>query len=158
MKHSDTFFAHHLALIKRRYPVHQRVACNPFDGVPFIDVVLLILLFLIINSGYVVQPGVHLKLPQANQTQGVPYNSLLLTISRENTIFFDDELTNLEELPEAFNRMIFEKSDHYLIIEADEGVDHQVLISLYDMAFEAGIRDVILATDITKAPVGEGAP
>ena len=43
MKHSEAFFAQHLSLIKRRYPVHQRVKCNPLDGVPLADAVLLTL-------------------------------------------------------------------------------------------------------------------
>jgi biopolymer transport protein ExbD len=122
---------------------------------PLADVVLSLVLFFVINTSFVLQPGVRLTLPSAEFASGVPYGAIVVTISQEGLIFFNDQRMPLEGLEQAFRRSVYENPDAKLIIEADGRVQHRKLIDLYNMAMAAGIREVALATRLPPSPPPE---
>jgi len=63
-------------------------------------------------------------------------------------VFFNDERTTLKGLPSAFRAEVFRDPTTVLVIEADERVPYQTLITIYNMAREAGVQKVALATGI----------
>ena len=119
-----------------------------FELAALIDLGLLVPLFLFVAQSYVVQPAVTLKLPAVPFSEGVSSRSLVVTISRENMIFFNDERTTLNGLPLAFRERVFEDPSAVLVIAADERVPYRTLMTVYNMAREAGVKKVAFATDI----------
>ena len=104
------------------------------------------LLVYVYTSSYVIrQPGMRLSLPAIQNPDPLPYSSLVLTISRDSLVFFNDERVNLDELKTVMTRAAFDRSLNQLLIEADEFVQTATLMKVADIAREAGIRDIHLA-------------
>lgn len=117
-----------------------------FTGfIALVDALVLLALFLYAQSAFVLQPGVRLKLPAAPFADGAPYGSMVVVVSQEGFVFFNDESTPLEGLASAFRQSAHAEESSTLLIEADAGVRQETLITIYNMAAEAGITDVILA-------------
>lgn len=116
------------------------------DLVQFIDVALVFGLFFIAGTSLVLQPGVSVALPSAPFDEGETYNALILTLAQEGMVFFNDERTTLDGLTGIFRQAVHENPDARLLIEADNRVDHAMMVRIYNMAAEAGIRKVTLAT------------
>jgi biopolymer transport protein ExbD len=146
------------AFFPRLFQARSRRLVGPVDAIPFINVILLAFFYYISQAPFVLQPGVRLDLPAAAFTDGVPYDALVVTVSQEGMVFFNDQRTSLEELRAGLRQTARNRRDPALIVEADGGVKHRTLVEIYNMAIEAGIRRVSLATRIAAPGGGEGGP
>ena len=135
-----------LASLPRRFRTRLRPARSPLAVVPLLNVVLLLWLFSIVNSSFVLQPGIRMDLPAAPFTAGARYGTLVVTLTQEGLVFFNDERVSLDALSAAFARSVSGKSPMPLLIEADGRVRYQTLVDIYNMATTAGFREVVLAT------------
>jgi biopolymer transport protein ExbD len=135
-----------LVTLPRRFRTRRPLARSPLAVIPLINVVLLLWLFSIVNSSFVLQPGIRMKLPAAPFTAGARYGTLVVTLTQEGLIFFNDERVNLDALSAVFAKSVSGKSPMPLLIEADGRIRYQTLVDIYNMATEAGFREVVLAT------------
>lgn len=141
-----------LFYFRRRFHASHRTLRGLLTVAPWVDVVLLVLLFFMVSSSFVIQPGVVVNLPAAPLTGGVRYGSLVVTIPQEGMYFFNDERMTQDGLAGALARAAREQPDAALVVEADGRVAHATLVQVYTLAQNAGIRDVVLATRMTAAP------
>ena len=146
MKHSDIAHFRQLTVLKRNFNVRSRRFPPVVEPAAMVDVVLLVLIFFIYSSSFVTRPGVRLTLPAAEQAEGLPLNAMVVTLTRQNVVFFNDRRTSLEDLPAEFSRVRFEQPDLPLIIEADEQVSYGVITRVHQAAVTAGIREIAGAT------------
>jgi biopolymer transport protein ExbD len=142
-----------LVFLNRRYRLHNRRTRGFVDATSLVDVVLILFLFFLIQAPFVVQPGIRLDLPTTAFADGADYGTLVVTITQEGMVFFNDARITLDGLKEAFARAAHERPGFSLLVEADERVPHGSLVRIYTMAREAGIPDVILAGRAESAGV-----
>jgi biopolymer transport protein ExbD len=138
--------------LRLRQRVRRNQARGLLDVAPVADVVLLLLLFFMINSSFVLQPGISVQLPVAPFAQGTSYSSLVVTVAQEGMVFFNDERTTLLGLASGFAQARHEDPEVSLVIEADARVSHGTLVRIYNMATESGIRNISLATRMPGRP------
>ena len=156
MSPPDKTITERISYLRRRYRPHERLFKGPIDVVPLVNVVLLFVFFFILQSPFVMQPGIVVNLPTASFASGVPYGALVVTISQEGMMFFNDERMTMEELGAALAQAAFDQPDASLVIEADGRVPHSTLVQIYNMATAAGIKSVVLATRVPA--VGRAVP
>lgn len=135
-----------LFYFRRRFNPSQRMLRGILVTAPWIDVTLLVVMFFITQSAFVVQPGVVLDLPVSPSTGFARYGDLVVTIPQEGMFFFNDERMTPDGLAAALARAARENPDRALIVEADSRIVHRTLVEVYDMAVAAGVRQVLLAT------------
>ena len=131
---------------RRRFRPRAQPVCQLLPTVAVINVVALVAGVLLLQARFVLQPGVTVNLPAANFTGGAPYGALVVTLSQEGMVFFNDERTTLEDLSSAFAQAAHEHPGAMLVIEADSRVAHGTIMALYNMARAAGLQQVSLAT------------
>jgi biopolymer transport protein ExbD len=141
--------------MRRRFRPRHRLAAGRLDAAPLVNIALLLFLFYMVGSPFVLQPGVIVNLPGSSFHAGAPYGAMVVTISQEGMVFFNDERTTVKGLAAAFQQAAHDAPDSTLVIEADGGVRHSLLVDIYNMAEAAGIRRVALATRVT-APAATG--
>ncbi len=127
----------------------------PFETVPFMDLALLVILFFMVQARFVLQPGIRVRLPAAPFDGGVGYEAMVVTLSQEGLVFFNDERTTLEGLSDAFAQAAHQNPDGILLIEADGRTPYSTIMEVQNMAMRAGIREAALAT---RFSVEEGIP
>lgn len=142
------------AFFKRRYRLSVRQVHGPWLGVPLLTVALLVMLLLLLDNYFVLRPGILVNLPTAPFVSGVPPSPLVVTLTREGSVFFNDESVPFDRLPEAFGQAALDHPDHPLIIEADRRAPYYLVVRLYNAAMAVGIKNVLLAT----RPMGEVKP
>ncbi len=141
----------------RLYSTRLRRGRGPFDAVPFLNVLLLFVLFYLVQAPFVLRPGVRLDLPEAAFSDGVPFDAMVVTVSQEGMVFFNDQRTTLDGLQTAFRQAAYGRADPMVVIQADGRVVHRTLIDIYNKAMAAGIRRISLATRLA-APTEEPSP
>ena len=118
-------------------------------SVVFSDAALLVLAFFLAVSPFVMQPGINIKLPAAPFTGGARFGSMVLSITRGGWFYFNDERLDEPRLADALKAAVAETPDAPLIIEADERVPHGVIIQAWNVALDAGVPEVSIATRIS---------
>jgi biopolymer transport protein ExbD len=154
MIHQLQPISYRTSFLRRRFRPHYRLAAGFLDAVPLINVVLLFFLFFMANSPFVLQPGIIVNLPASPFNSGVPYGSMVVTISQEGMIFFQDDRVTMEGLAEALAREAKERPDSTLLLEADGRVFNDTLVQVYNVAVAVGIEKVVLATRVTSSGGG----
>lgn len=117
-------------------------------AISFCDASLMTLAFFVAVSPFVLQPGVNIRLPSSEFSGGARFDSMVLSIARGGWYYFEDERTELVDLQAALEAAALVHPDAALIIEADERVQHGVVISAWNAALAAGISEVSIATRI----------
>ena len=135
--------------LRRRYRQENRIANGLIDSAPFVDLVLLLVLFLAVGHTVIRHPGVLVDLPECAFVSGADYQSLVVYVTQEGHLYFGDERTTLEGLEPAFAQAAHENPDTRLLLEADRRVPYQMLVDIYNRAMSAGIQKVILGTKIS---------
>jgi len=139
------------AFFRRRFRTRLRRAGGRPDAVPLLGVALVLALFLVRQSAFVVQPAVRVELPAAAFRDGVPYGDLVVTLSQEGLVFFNDERTTLQGLRTALAAAARGRAGSVLLVEADARVSNVTPDEVYDMARAVGIREIALATRLPGA-------
>ena len=111
------------------------------------DIVMLLLIFFLLTSQFVIQTGVKVQLPGAqNNEQTVP-TRIIVSITEESKIFVGKEevsVGNLSLKLEAFNKKLKEEN---LIIRADKSAKIDLVIKVIDAAKGIGINKFTIETE-----------
>ena len=111
-----------------------------------IDVLFLLLIFFMISSTFVEQPGMKLDLPQAETSEIMEVKNLVLTIDADELLTLNKALITIEDLGEALQAGIAEFADATLILKADETVSHGMVVRVMDVAKKNGIKKLVIGT------------
>ena len=115
------------------------------DMAPMIDCVFLLLIFFIVTSVFVSDPGIEVQKPDVAGAAQADHNALLIAITRENRVYFDGREIRMDQVSGAIRQAAFGK-DPALIIRADGASDHATFARVYAEARRAGVAHVRFAT------------
>ena len=148
MSRSDCEAVLHL---HRSFRPRRQTGRGFLTGTVFLDTALLIVGFVLATSPFVLKPGIAIDLPVAAQTAGIRFNDMVLSISCEGLLFFNDEQVTLDGLEGAFRIAIEKRPGIALILEADASVSQATAATVYDAAAAAGFRQIFIATQSPAA-------
>ena len=124
---------------------HGQFEATHIDMVPMVDCIMVLLIFLMISSAFVNDPGIEVQKPDVSGVQSGDQNALLIAISADNRIYFDGQEIRSDQVAAAVKQAAIGRSPA-LIIRADRGSSHGVFATVYAEAKRAGIQHVQFAT------------
>lgn len=111
-----------------------------------IDVIFMLLLFFMITSTFLEQPGIKLELPAAKaEAVGEP-QEYVLTVDRQGALFLNRRPLDLESLEGAIREALPRMKDSALVLKADQGVTHGLVVRVMDLAKRGGVKKLIIGT------------
>lgn len=122
------------------------VAGAEMDMTPLIDVVLQLIIFFMLCSSFVFNPGVKVELPEYRSDESISKSDIILTITEEQLYFYNDSSTDLAQLDKKFRQAASENRNARLIIKAAQEVPHGAVVRVMLMAKDAGIKNQAFAT------------
>lgn len=128
----------HLLVKKRR-----RVTINITS---LIDVLFLLLIFFIMSSTFIEQPGMKLELPESQSATSEKMKELILEMKEDGQITLNKEPASLDNLEELFEQAIPSMEEKTLVIKADKHVPHGDVVKVMDMAKLSGLEKLVIAT------------
>ena len=104
-----------------------------FNFVPLIDVIFLLLIFFMLSSSFVQVSSIDVSLPQVN-AQTTSAEKLVVTIAKDNKIYFNDQLMDLRKLREELARMGTRSQIDSIIVRADKDTPHGTVAKVLALA------------------------
>ncbi|MBN2366367.1 MAG: biopolymer transporter ExbD [Calditrichaeota bacterium] len=114
---------------------------------PLIDVLFILIIFFAVSSTFLEQPGIKLALPEAEETEVQKIEKAVLFISADEQLLFRDKEINLDNLGPMLKDAMDQSQDKSLIINADKGVAHGVVVTVMDIARQSGVQKLVIATE-----------
>jgi biopolymer transport protein ExbD len=137
--------------MSRRIRAHSRFENMHIDMVPMVDCIMVLLIFLMISSAFVNDPGIEVQKPDVTGSQISDQNVLPIAISADNRIFFDGQQIRLDQVAGLVRQAAVGRSPA-LIIRADRSCSHGVFAEVYAEAKRAGIQHIDFATTVSGTP------
>jgi biopolymer transport protein ExbD len=133
-----------------RFKRNLQIVEGCIGAVPLVNVALLAGLFFMLSSSYVFQPGINvemLNLPVSTRVAGAPdHNAVMVTVSRDDLIFFNDERVDLAKLKAGLEETARRFPGVRVVVKSDQRVSYERLMHILDLAKTAGVHHVLLAT------------
>ncbi|MFH1958673.1 MAG: biopolymer transporter ExbD [bacterium] len=117
------------------------------DTTPVADIVFLLLIFFMLSSSFIVQPGIRLRLPKAVSSEIDLGRTVIVEIPAGGSIFVNNVKVGFEELPQALGIALSNAEEKMAIIKADSRVPHGVVVKVMDMAKLSGAERLVIATE-----------
>jgi len=129
--------------MKLRAKKRKRVLINITS---LIDVLFLLLIFFMVSSTFVEQPGMDLELPESETSTMKEIKDLVLQITPDGKLTLNSEEITMEVIEEKLREEHEQNTTAALILKADKEVKHGVIVRVMDAAKLAGIPRIIIAT------------
>ena len=123
--------------------------------IPFIDVLLVILIFLMLSTTYSKFTEMQIKLPAADVDAQRDYpKEVLVSVSSEGDYSVNKQAVagrSLADLVSALESGAKAGKDSVVIINADATAKHQAVITVMEAARRAGLTQITFATQPTQS-------
>lgn len=119
------------------------------DLIPMIDIVFQLILFFLVSTTFALLPGITVQLPESSTAEGGETRGLIITLSVDGGIWFNDKAVTLEELHQellAFDTESVPRDQYPIQLEADALVTNGTIVQLFDLLRKNGFSAVNLRT------------
>jgi len=113
---------------------------------PLIDVLFILIIFFTVSSTFLEQPGIELKLPEAESSQSHTAQKVIVYVDSEENLFLNDDPVELENVAKAVEKLISAQTDKSVVLHADEEVSHGIIIKIMDLLRKQGIYKIVIST------------
>ena len=121
-------------------------ALTTFNSISLTDIIFLLLVFFLLSSTFVLQPGVKVQLPTTTTTDISSEKSVVVSVTKEGAIYLNDNLVNKIELGAQLRQMVLDVGNPILVLRADKDVTIENLVEIMDISKTAGGEKFIIAT------------
>jgi biopolymer transport protein ExbD len=111
------------------------------------DIVLLLVIFFLLTSQFVIQTGVKVKLPGSKTNEQSEPTQLIVTATSAGAIYVGSEQIGIDRLSEKLNEVIATSDQNNLVIRADKTVQIELVIDIIDAAKSVGIGKFTIETE-----------
>ena len=117
---------------------------------PMIDMVFILLIFFIVTTVFVEEPGVEITREYATQYQPLPKYSLLIAVTASDTVVYGGNEIGLAGIRPIVRRFVQQDEDIPVILQIDREASSGVAIRAVDEAKLAGAKFVSFSTAATN--------
>jgi TolR protein len=124
---------------------------------PLVDVMLVLLIIMMLVAP-MLQQGVSVKLPTAQNTVDKPevQGQTVIAIGRDKQFYLNAKAIQEGELATKVNEALENQREKIVLIKADEEVEYGAVMAAMDQLRQAGIEDIGLITERKKGPGDTG--
>ena len=134
-------------VIKMRFKGRMELehGLKQIDIAPLIDIVFQLLIFFMLTSSFIIQPGIKINLPKAVTSEVVKYDNIELMVSSESVIYLNGKVVNMQEQKALFKQVA--KRNQTILIKSDERASLGRVVEIWDLARDMGISQINIATN-----------
>jgi len=110
------------------------------------DIVMLLLIFFLLSSSFVIQPGIKVQLPKAETGETQTDKNITVTLTEKGQVYLNSELITIETLGQKLSSALQNGTDKVVVIKADRNVTLQNTVQVIDIAKAVGASRFMIAT------------
>ncbi|MGH0035583.1 MAG: ExbD/TolR family protein [Myxococcota bacterium] len=112
---------------------------------PMIDCIFILLIFFIVTTVFVEEPGVEIHKPDAVSAADLEKNSIIIAVTADNKVVYGGKEVGIAGVG-ARVKQLLNKDELPVIIQADTAADHGTFSDVWSAVKNAGARKISLST------------
>ena len=118
-----------------------------YAAISLTDIILLLLIYFLLSSSFIVQPGIKVTLPRAAAGEVDKADKIYLTVTKSEQLFLNGEIVSRSELGARLTALLKVAADKTVIIRADKDLTLEATVQVIDIAKLAGAQKFLIATE-----------
>lgn len=114
---------------------------------PLMDIVFIMLIFFIVTSTFVKEPGVEINRPEAQTAKERKLAGILVAVTSENEIWINKEKIPLDAVKTAVEGLKQENPKATAVVQVDSGAESRYLVEVVNQIRNAGVSDIAVSTE-----------
>lgn len=114
---------------------------------PLLDIVFIMLIFFIVTSTFVKEPGVDVTRPLAETAEARKFASILVAITANDEIWINKEQVALEEVRSVVEQLRRENPKSTAVVQADAKSKSRYLVEVVNQIRNAGVAEIAVSTE-----------
>ena len=110
------------------------------------DIVLLLLIFFLLSSSFVLQPGIKVKLPKAVTGESQKSNQISITLANNGDLYLNQRNIKKQTLGAEITRLLANRDQTVVVLRSDRNVTIEKAVEIIDIAKLAGAERFLIAT------------
>jgi biopolymer transport protein ExbD len=133
---------------------HQSMPMAEINIIPLVDITLVLLIIFMATTAFVKEAGLNMKLPAAKTTDmsSTENKDLSVALSRDGSIYLDGKPSSEAAIQSAMLAAAARNPETRVVIKGDENIEYKRVVSVMDMARQAGLPKVALGTRLPDSP------
>jgi len=123
--------------------LHEEIPITEINITPLTDVFMVLLVIFMVAAPMMIQSAIRVDLPQVSREGPSPEAGILVTLTRKNQIYLDDQLVpepQLEHLKHWVAGKLAKNPNRRVIVNGDRSVLHGQYIEVVDAVQQAGAK------------------
>ena len=129
----------------RRSIFNEPDSATDIDLSPMIDCIFILLIFFVVTTVFVEEPGVEISRPDAQLDADLEKNSIIIAITADNKVVYGGKELGISGVG-ARVRQLLNRDELPVILQADAGADHGVFSDVWSEVKNAGAKKISLST------------
>jgi len=127
---------------------NSRLGANLSDIniIPLVDVILVLLLIFMLTAP-LMHRGIDVTLPKSSAKPTATEERLVLTLTKEQTIYLNDKLVPVAGLEPRLRDAIKARADKTVYLKADQGLSYGFVVETMDRIRRAGVEKLGMVTE-----------
>ncbi len=134
-------------MARGRYKVGGEGGGDDINVTPLMDIVFIMLIFFIVTSTFVKEPGVEVNRPEAQTAQIRKLANILVAITDTNEIWINKDKIELDAVRVNVEQIKQENPKGTAVIQIDRNADARYLVEIVNQIRAAGVDDIAVSTE-----------
>ncbi|MAJ60422.1 MAG: biopolymer transporter ExbD [bacterium TMED88] len=131
--------------MSRRSIMNEPDVATEINLSPMIDCIFILLIFFIVTTVFVEEPGIDVFKPDATVDAKLEKNSIIIAISADNKIVYGGKELGIGGLGARVRQLLY-KDQLPVIIQADSRADHGVFSDVWSEVKNSGAKKISVST------------
>ena len=132
----------------RKYLLKEEFGLKGLDIAPLIDIIFILIIFFMLTSSFMVQPGIKVELPQTVTQSILQPERLNIIISSEDVAYLNGRVVTNRELEDFLNKNKAKVKS--VFIKADKNSSLGRVVEIWDICRKVGLSYVNVATTYVR--------
>jgi biopolymer transport protein ExbD len=111
------------------------------------DIVFIMLIFFIVTSTFVKEPGIEVNRPEAQTAKIRKFAAILVAVNAENEIYINKEEVPLDAVRTTVEALKAENPKGTAVVQVDRAADTRYLVEVVNQIKAAGVSEVAVSTE-----------
>lgn len=126
---------------------HTRDEEMDINITPMLDIVFIMLIFFIVTTSFVKEPGIAPVKPVAETTEPKPRGNILIGVSSDGHIWMNNRRIEIDDVRQLVEDTVKEIPESSAIVISDQGAPTGVIIDIMDQVRAGGVVSIAVAAE-----------
>lgn len=114
---------------------------------PMLDIVFIMLIFFIVSTSFVKEPGIDPDRPRAATAQPMPQANILIGVDVNGQVWMNSQVIPVNQVRALVEGTVSENPESSAILVSDEGAPAGVVLDVMEQVRLGGVSNIAVAAD-----------